>query len=382
MDRPRTGRRRVRSGAVRATEIIDRATRRFPRHPNAPAEDAPTAEMATLPADEPLEHRRPTAHGRSSAPAATRPTSAAPNSTAPNSTARSHAAHSHAAPDSAVPNATGSNSAASNSTAHSHTAHSTASSPTAHAHAAPNSTASDSTASDSTAHAHAAHSHAAHSHAAHGSEGRRPAGSRAAKLAGLALAALTLCGTVGAAVAVSRERGATASAGQVGPITGHRALLPDDLAAAVSGTATAAPAPPPPRTAASTAIVGGGRAPDNGDGTQPAAEHPEPPPSTAGMSDEDLVAEYYRLVRHDPVHAFGLLSGTAFGSDLGHFISAWSGVTDVQVGDIVATPDGVQADVRMLLASGQTLWVRQLFDVTETTPRRIANVTLLSAQVS
>jgi hypothetical protein len=285
VDRPGTGKRRVRSGAVRATEIIDRATRRFPRHAAPAAEDAPTTVLAAVPTEP-------------------------------------------AAPE----------------------------------------------------------------------ETRSPA-SRAAKLAGLALAALTLCGTVGAAVAVSRERGETASAGQAAPITGPRALLPDDLAAAVSGTALPSP---PPRAAASTAIVGGppasgqdsggaggsgdrggdGSGYGRGDGTRPAAEDPEPPPSTAGMSDEDLVAEYYRLVREDPVDAFGLLSGTAFGSDLSHFISSWSGVTDVRVGEIRTTADGVLADVRMLLATGQTLWVRQLFDVTETTPHRIANVTLLSAQVS
>ncbi|MFC5286155.1 hypothetical protein ACFPM7_03760 [Actinokineospora guangxiensis] len=283
MDRPGTGKRRVRSGAVRATEIIDRATRRFPRHAAPAAADARAAGPVPAEADAPEETRSPA--------------------------------------------------------------------------------------------------------------------SRAAKLAGLALAALTLCGTVGAAVAVSRERGETASAGQAGPITGPRALLPDDLAAAVSGTARPTQ---PPRTAASTAIVGAppasgedraggdggddrgdvGKGDGKSDGTRPAAEDPEPPPSTAGMSDEDLVAEYYRLVREDPVDAFGLLSGTSFGADLGHFISSWSGVTDVRVGEIRTTADGVLADVRMLLATGQTLWVRQLFDVTETTPRRIANVTLLSAQVS
>ena len=267
MDRPRTGRRRVRSGAVRATEIIDRAARRFPRHAGPPPEEAVTAELPAVPA----------------VPAAAD-----------------------------QPSTTG----------------------------------------------------------------------RAAKLAGLALAALTLCGTVAAAAVVSRERGAVVPTGQASPITGHRALLPDDLTAAVSGGPTARPTTAAPSTAASAEIVG--RDPDvvEHDGTAPAAERPGPPPSTDEMTDAELVAEYYRLVRSDPGNAFGLLSGTRFGADLGQFVDAWAGVSDVRVTEVVATADGVVADVRIALATGRTLWVRQLFDVTDTTPRRIANVTLLSAQVS
>ncbi|MFC7617840.1 hypothetical protein ACFQV2_34965 [Actinokineospora soli] len=263
MDRPRTGRRRVRSGAVRATEIIDRATRRFPRAPLPPADDDATAELAAVPADD-------------DAP---------------------------------------------------------------------------------------------------------PSGRRTAKLVGLALSALTLCGTVAAAAVVSRERGSALPA-QASPITGQRALLPDELTDAVSGSLPARPTAQPPRTAASTEIVGRAPGATGQDGTAPAADGPAPPPRTDGLSDAELVTEYYRLVRSDPGNAFGLLSGTAFGADLGGFVDAWAGVTDVKLTDITTTADGVVADVRILLASGRTLWVRQLFDVTESTPRRIAGVTLLSAQVS
>lgn len=266
MDRPRTGRRRVRSGAVRATEIIDRAARRFPRPaPPVDPDEAPTAELTPIPADEPASR-----------------------------------------------------------------------------------------------------------------------GSRTAKLTGLALAGLTLCATVATAAVVSRDhQDSTEAAHRSVPITGQRALLPDDLTAAVSAAPTPtrrSVAPTAVSGAAATTIVGRGTGTPGQDGTRPAAEAPAPP-STAGMTDAELVAEYYRLVRSDPGNAFTLLSGTRFGADLGHFVNAWTGVTDVRVRSIATTADGVVADVRMLLATGQTLWVRQLFDVTETTPRRIANVTLLSAQV-
>lgn len=275
MDRPRTGRRRVRSGAVRATEIIDRAARRFPR----PATPPRAAGKRDDPAD---------------------------------------------APTALLPVLDGS---------------------------------------------------------ARG-DAQSSRGRRAAKLTGLALAALTLCATVATAAIVSREhRGDALPAGRSSPITGQRALLPDDLTAAVSAAPTATRRTPAPSTAASTAIVGHTTSAPGDDGTHPAAEAPEPPPSTVGMTDDELVAEYYRLVRSNPGNAFALLSGTEFGADLGDFVTAWAGVTDVRVSDITATADGVVVDVRLLLATGQTLWVRQLFDVTETTPRRIANVTLLSAQI-
>ncbi|MGW5053190.1 hypothetical protein [Actinokineospora sp. NPDC004072] len=258
MERPGSGRRRVRSGAVRATEIIDRAGRRFPRAQPRHA-DAPTAELSAVPAADPPSR-----------------------------------------------------------------------------------------------------------------------GMRAAKLVGLALAAMTLCGTVGTAAMVARERGGAVGADAAGPITGRRALLPDDLTAAGSALPPAPAAPP--TTAASTAIVAGPPEPTGDQGTTP-ADGSSRPVSTAGMSDDELVAEYYRLVRSDPGNAFGLLSAAEFGADLGQFLNAWSAVTDVRVVDIESTGEGVLADVRMLLATGQTLWVRQLFRVTESTPRRIAGVTLLSAQV-
>ncbi|UVS82070.1 hypothetical protein Actkin_05835 [Actinokineospora sp. UTMC 2448] len=204
---------------------------------------------------------------------------------------------------------------------------------------------------------------------------------RAAKLAGLVLAALTLCGTVGTAAVVSRERGDAVGADAPGPITGRRALLPDDLTAAVSHASSVASTTfAAPTTAASTAIVARTSRPATDQGTSP-ADGSTSPVSTSGLSDGELVAEYYRLVRSDPGNAFTLLSGAEFGADLGQFLTAWSAVTDVRVMDIETTAEGVVADVRMHLVTGQTLWVRQLFHVTDDTPRRIANVTLLSAQV-
>ncbi|MGX7827494.1 hypothetical protein ACTG9Q_20650 [Actinokineospora sp. 24-640] len=208
-------------------------------------------------------------------------------------------------------------------------------------------------------------------------------GMRLAKLAGLLLAALTLCGTVAAAAVLSGERGERgepAMAGPAAPITGQRALLPDELAQAVSGV-SASPTVPPAATAATTAIVVEEEARGN-DGTAPAAGQGAPTtPATAGLSDRELVSKYYRLVQSDPASAFTLLSGTEFGGDLGRFINGWAGVADVEVLEVATAPDGVLAVVRMHLIGGQTLRVEQLFHVTDNTPRRIAGVTLVSAQV-
>lgn len=215
---------------------------------------------------------------------------------------------------------------------------------------------------------------------------------QAAKLAGLGLAVATLCGAVVAASMVADDRGAVVAApatlSDSQQITGARALLPDELnrAAAEAGAVV----PPAPRTthttAPSTTASTSSRVPTVAVGSFSAAPTPatttqDAPRLPGEMSDRELVLEYYRLIESNPSRAFALLS-ESFDTSLTEFLRSWTSVAAIEVMDVTKRADGVLAAVRMRLVGGTTLRVEQLFQVTETTPRRIVDAKLLSAQLT
>lgn len=225
----------------------------------------------------------------------------------------------------------------------------------------------------------------------------RPPQSRAAtmaKIAVLSVATATLCGAVAAATVITRDReAADASARPSNQITGERALLPDELNRAVAGARlpdpktgsasatlskdqTGSPAIPPART-------GGGA---QGNDRAAAGDIPAPAPKADQVrpktSNRELVIEYYRLIESDPSRAFALLSGDVFKTTLGQFLGSWSGVSKVEVLEVVEQADGVVAVVRMQLIGGSQLRIKQLLTVADTVPQRIIGAELLSAQLN
>ncbi|CRK59921.1 hypothetical protein [Alloactinosynnema sp. L-07] len=232
----------------------------------------------------------------------------------------------------------------------------------------------------------------------------RPAASRAAtlaKIAVLGVATATLVGAVAAASLISRDRESGGNDPATRPITGERALLPDELNRAVIESSTGGRIPEQRTGTASGSLSGSTAAPAipsarrNGaasvdrDQTEApatgAADHTAEPASTkaakpANTSHRELVLEYYRLIESDPSRAFALLSG--FQTTLGQFLGSWSSVRKVEVLDVVERGDGVVAVVRMHLVGGAQLRIKQLLTVVDSVPQRIVGAVLLSAQIN
>jgi len=210
---------------------------------------------------------------------------------------------------------------------------------------------------------------------------REPAkGAQLAKLASLGVAGVVLCGAVTISSLIAHQRRETGHALRPAlQITGEQALLPDELdqtlpqePAPVSSTPEAAedtPAPVAPAPAPVPAVP----VPDSGTTASGGAV------TTGPASDLELVREFYENLPHSPVSAFDLLSPDVLGMDLDEFLSSWSTVVAVDVVNVEQRADGVLATVRMRLADGGHLLVRQLLTVAES-PRRIVGVQLLSAQ--
>lgn len=217
-------------------------------------------------------------------------------------------------------------------------------------------------------------------------------GSQIAKLAGLGVATLVLCGSVAAASMIARHRADdTAAAGRpTDELIGERALLPDHLDRSI----------PPSRETAATSMPNSrtGSPADRGR-TAAAASPPAPRPSTEQrpspptastttssrqhdttqpqVSDRELVEEYYRLASTEPSSAFDLLDADLLGTSLGEFLQSWSVVRQVRLLNVMEQGDDVLAVVRMTLADGSHLRVRQLLQVDE---QQIVGAQVLSAQ--
>ncbi|WP_436492309.1 hypothetical protein [Actinokineospora sp. HUAS TT18] len=221
-----------------------------------------------------------------------------------------------------------------------------------------------------------------------------------AKIAVLGVATVTLCGAVAAASLISRERESGTNDPAVRPITGERALLPDELNRAVIESSTSGRIPDQSTGTASASVRGENAAPtlprqrQSGAASGGRVDTPGPTMATdstpqtkattdvapAKASHRDLVLEYYRLIESDPSRAFGLLAG--FDTTLGQFLGSWSSVRKVDVLDVVERPDGVVAVVRMHLLGGAQLRIKQLLVVADSVPQRIVDAVLLSAQIN
>lgn len=220
-------------------------------------------------------------------------------------------------------------------------------------------------------------------------------GGQAAKLAGLGAATLMLCGAVVVATVISQPRQEEHAAGRPAlRITGDQALLPDRLdaldgldgldqdrpgpveppAAAQPGPGAAAgPAPPPVPGSAP------GTSPATGRTTHATAPAADPGQVSPPLSDVALVEHFYDLLRSDPDSAYGLVDPGLLTTTLGEFLDSWSTVTGIEVLDVRERTGGVLAVVRMTLADGGHLQIRQLLTVADS-PRRITGAQLLSAQ--
>lgn len=222
---------------------------------------------------------------------------------------------------------------------------------------------------------------------------RRPPsrGAQIAKLTSLGLATVVLCGAVGVASMISQQRReSTDTANRTAErISGEQGLLPGELNRTLPGNGIAEAAPPPeptpvtePTRTTATAAVDEGRArpPARTGSTPGATEQAAPKPATkAPASDLELVRGFYQLLPSDPQQAFQLISPGLLHSTLGQFLDSWSMVRSVHLVDLRDQGDEVLATVRMRLADGGHLQLRQLLTVADS-PRRIVDAQLLSAQ--
>lgn len=233
----------------------------------------------------------------------------------------------------------------------------------------------------------------------------RPTPSRAAtmaKIAVLGVATATLCGAVAAASLISRDRETVANDPGTQPITGERALLPDELNRAViessaggripdqsTGSASATLGRAKPTTTNPRSRQNGATADRDDDRPNPGQtvaawtagpSAAEPQPGSTKSSHRELVLEYYRLIESDPSHAYELLAG--FETTLGQFLGSWSSVRKVDVLTVEERADGVVAVVRMHLVGGAQLRIKQLLTVADSVPQRIVGAVLLSAQIN
>jgi hypothetical protein len=213
---------------------------------------------------------------------------------------------------------------------------------------------------------------------------RRPTsrGAQLAKITSLGVATIVLCGAVGIASMIARQRQENASSADepAARISGERALLPDELDRSLTPDGAVAVAPPEPDpatrppTQARTATAQA--EPTTKDRTSTSADSP---PVPAPVSDLDLVRKFYEHLPSDPAVAFGLISPDLLHSTLGQFLDSWSLVRSVDVLGLRQEANGVLAVVRMTLSGGGHLQLQQLLTVAES-PRRIVGVELLSAQ--
>jgi hypothetical protein len=216
---------------------------------------------------------------------------------------------------------------------------------------------------------------------------RRPVSkaAQAAKIAGLGVASFALCASIAYGSMITHERrehGAPEVAARpTMNISGEQALLPDRLNSVVpKGGATGLPELPGPPTNASDTIDNPGAAP-------PMASPPAHQGSASGpalprgeLSKKELVEQFYRLVPTWPAQAFNLIDSTLLGTDLNQFVQSWSTVSGLEVLEVTERDNNVFAVVRMRLPDGTHLRVQQLFDVANTTPKRIVGAEILSAQ--
>ncbi|WP_424189703.1 hypothetical protein ACOBQX_13600 [Actinokineospora sp. G85] len=191
---------------------------------------------------------------------------------------------------------------------------------------------------------------------------------RVAQASVLGIAVVALAGAVTAAAIVANQRASTEGAPpQAARITGERALLPDQLTAALTGTAPSQAGAGRKPTAAAT-----------DPGTGPARSSATPRPV---VRPDDLVREFYGLVRTDPAAAYELLAGERLGTGPEEFDAAFRSV-DVRLESAELTDRGVLAVLTITSADGSPLRVRQLLTVSPGAPQRITGVELVAAQSS
>ncbi|WP_156757843.1 hypothetical protein [Actinokineospora pegani] len=192
--------------------------------------------------------------------------------------------------------------------------------------------------------------------------------SRVAQASVLGIAVVALAGAVTAAAIVADQR-----AGSDGPpppasrITGERALLPDQLSAALAGTS-----PPPAATGDRPSVAA------TDPGTDPARSSATPRPV---VRPDDLVREFYGLVRTDPAAAYELLAGDRLGTGPEEFDAAFRSVV-VRLESAELTDRGVLAVLTITSADGTHLRIRQLLTVSPGVPQQITGVELVAAQSS
>ncbi|WP_018682780.1 hypothetical protein [Actinokineospora enzanensis] len=216
-----------------------------------------------------------------------------------------------------------------------------------------------------------------------------------AKLTGLGVAAVTLCAAVAAAGIIARDRSGGQAADRPSvEITGGRALLPHELDRAVTTAALDGPASAD-ILVQSTGAASGTLVPDQQaratsgtrrDGRDRADSDTSPAHSghvsERGLtSSRDLVLDYYRLAGTEPRSAFDLVAGDLLGTSLGEFVGSWRVVTGVEVLSVTERSDGVLAVIRLHLRDGSHLRAQQLLKVSNTVPQRIVGAQLVSAQL-
>jgi hypothetical protein len=199
-------------------------------------------------------------------------------------------------------------------------------------------------------------------------------GAQLAKLATLGMACAVLCGAVTIASVIAHQRRDPGQALRPSvQITGEQALLPDRLDTSPPQDPAPAPSTPAaveesPSTTTPTTLEADTGTTASGGAT-----------TTGPANDLELVREFYENLPESPATAFELLSPDLLDADLTQFLSSWSTVVAIDSVDVAQQADGVLATVRMRLADGGSLRVRQLLTVART-PRRIVGVQLLSAQ--
>ncbi|OLR90557.1 hypothetical protein [Actinokineospora bangkokensis] len=196
-----------------------------------------------------------------------------------------------------------------------------------------------------------------------------------AQLAGLGLAAAALCGAVATSAVVSSQRAAAPTEAPPSlQITGERALLPDLLVAAYGDSGRRGDLLP----AATTTPAAQARTP------RVSSADPVRAGATARpvLAPRELVREYYRLVRTDPVGAYDLLAPDLRGADRAAFADACA-ERDLRLESVQehgAGGDQVVAVVRLTLDDGSPLLVRQLLTVGGEVPQLITRAEVLGAQ--
>ncbi|MBW4716055.1 hypothetical protein [Saccharothrix obliqua] len=199
-----------------------------------------------------------------------------------------------------------------------------------------------------------------------------PPTNRTAKVAGLATGAAVFLAFTTTAALLASHRDAGPEPPAVAPpaaIAGSSALRPDVLAAELGGPPVRAQPP-----AADEVPLELPMEPDR----------PVVPPQEAASRSKpqvDVVRQFYELLPAKPADAARLLTPELVGPSTRDFAASWSGVQAITTESTALRPDGtVLAVVSMQERSGRWLRVEQRFSLTDTSPPRIVDTEVVSAQ--